>query len=195
MTSMPSSAIQLTRILKEWTGGDESALARLTPIVYAELHRLARRNMAGEREGHMLQPSALVNEAFVRLMAGDPVDFQNRAHFFAHAARLMRQVLTDFSRAQQSEKRGGRKAHVDLSQIDSPSRAAPVDFLDLNVALEELVRLDARQARVVELRYFGGLKNTEVAAVLAISEPTVERDWRAARAWLFGRLQPAESRA
>ncbi|MGA2119593.1 MAG: sigma-70 family RNA polymerase sigma factor [Bryobacteraceae bacterium] len=186
------SSVALTRMLKAWSGGDRSALDRLTPVVYAELHRLAQHNMAGERDGHLLQPSALVNEAFVRLMRGAPVEWASRAHFFAVSARLMRQILIDFARAQQAGKRGNRAPHVDISEIeDSPGKAASaVDLIDLDAALEDLSRLDPRQAQVVELRYFGGLENAEIAAVLGVSEPTVVRDWRVARAWLFTRLQP-----
>ncbi len=181
-------------MLKAWSDGDESALERLTPIVYAELHRLARRNLVREREGHPLQPSALVNEAFLRLMGGTPVEWNDRTHFFAVAARVMRQILIDFARAEDTEKRGNRSPHVDLSQIHNLSGGAapPVDFIDLDAALQDLSRLDQRQAQVVELRYFGGLENAEVAAVLGVSEPTVVRDWRVARAWLFARLNPAQ---
>jgi len=186
------SSVALTRMLKAWSGGDRSALDSLTPVVYAELHRLAQYNMAGEREGHLLQPSALVNEAFVRLMRGAPVEWASRAHFFAVSARLMRQILIDFARAQNTGKRGNRAPHVDISEIkDAPGKAgSPVDLIDLDAALEDLSGLDARQAQVVELRYFGGLENAEIAAVLGVSEPTVVRDWRVARAWLFTRLQP-----
>lgn len=179
-------------MLNAWGEGDAAALDRLTPIVYAELHRLARRNLAGERDRHLLQPSALVNEAFVRLMNGPPVEWASRTHFFAVSARLMRQILIDFARAQDTGKRGNRKPHVDLSEAgDVPlSKTSPVDFMDLDAALEDLSRLDPRQAQVVELRYFGGLGNGEIAEFLGISEPTVVRDWRVARAWLYSRLQP-----
>ena len=179
-------------MLKAWSEGDADALARLTPVVYAELHRLARTSMAGEREGHLLQPSALVNEAFVRLMRGAPVEWASRAHFFAVSARVMRQILIDFARAQDTGKRGNRTPHADLSAVrETPGPAVrPVDFIDLDAALQDLSRLDPRQAQVVELRYFGGLENAEIAAVLGTSEPTVVRDWRVARAWLYSRLQP-----
>lgn len=182
-------------MLNAWSGGDASALDRLTPVVYAELHRLAKRNLAGEREGHLLQPSALVNEAFLRLIGDAPVEWANRAHFFAFAARLMRQILIDFARAQDTGKRGHRSPHVDLSGIHEvpATHTLSIDFLDLDSALDELGRLDSRQAQVVELRYFGGLENAEVAAVLGISEPTVVRDWRVARAWLYDRLQPPKA--
>lgn len=189
--------MELTSILKAWSEGDTAALERLTPIVYAELHRLARGNLAGEREGHLLQPSALVNEAFLRLLGSAPVEWASRTHFFAVSARLMRQILIDFARAQQAEKRGHGTPHESLSIAEEiPIMAAsPADFLDLDTALNDLSKLDPRQAQVVELRYFGGLDNTEIAAVLGISEPTVTRDWRVARVWLYSRLQADSSRS
>lgn len=193
MESTQRSAVQLTRILRDWTEGDTSAVERLTPIVYAELHRIASRSMARERDGHLLQPSALVNEAFVRLIAGEPVEWTNRAHFFAHSARLMRRILIDFARAQKAQKRGcGQRPQMDLSDVHdlTPAESKPVEFLDLNAALDELAELSPRQAQVVELRYFGGLEIPEVALVLDVSEATVIRDWRVARAWLFDRLRP-----
>jgi RNA polymerase sigma factor (TIGR02999 family) len=190
------SAIELTRILRQWSAGEQSALERLAPVVYAELHRIAARHMAGEREGHLLQPSALVNEAYLRLVAGEPVEWNSRTHFFAYSARLMRQILVDFARAQAAERRGGprqRKADVSGIQEKGAAAARPVDFLDLDRALAELTELDARQQQVVELRYFGGLDVPEVATVLGVSEATVVRDWRIARAWLFDRLWPENS--
>jgi RNA polymerase sigma-70 factor (ECF subfamily) len=190
------SSVALTGLLKAWSDGDASALDHLTPIVYTELHRLARCNMAGEREGHLLQPSALVNEAFIRLIGGQKVEWASRAHFFAVSARLMRQILIDFARAQETAKRGKRTPHLDLSGIHEVAgeTANPGDLIDLDSALAELSKLDERQAQVVELRYFGGLENGEIAAVLGISEPTVGRDWRVARAWLYSRLQPPTAR-
>jgi RNA polymerase sigma factor (TIGR02999 family) len=186
------SPVALTGLLKAWSDGDPSALERLTPIVYSELYRMARRNMARERNGHLLQPSALVNEAFLRLIGGAPVEWSSRAHFFAVAARLMRQILIDFARSQDTRKRGLRSPHVDLAEAANVAEdpVQPLDFIDLDAALNDLAELDPRQVQVVELRYFGGLENPEIAAVLGISEPTVVRDWRAARAWLFARLQP-----
>lgn len=185
------SQVDLTRMLKAWSDGDTSALEKITPVVYDELHRLARRNFAGEREGHLLQPSALVNEAFLRLIGGQPIAWSSRSHFFAVSARIMRQILIDFARAQDTGKRGCRRPHVDLSDIGVLPRKEtnPVDFIDLDSALDDLAKLDARQAQVVELRYFGGLENAEIAAVLGTSEPTVVRDWRVARAWLYSRLR------
>jgi RNA polymerase sigma factor (TIGR02999 family) len=185
------SPVELTRMLKAWRAGDPSALEELTPVVYSELHRIAQANLAREREGHILQPSALVNEAFLRLMGNATVDWESRAHFFAVSARVMRRTLINIAHAQLTEKRGRRSPHVALAQAGdiAATGANPSDFIDLDQALEELSKLDERQAQVVELRYFGGLENAEVAAVLGISEPTVIRDWRAARAWLYNRLR------
>ncbi len=185
---------QVTRLLQAWSKGDGSALEELTPIVYDELYRLALRYLAGEREGHLLQPSALVNEAFLRLMGGQRVDWANRAHFYAVSARLMRQILIDFARAQKAGKRGNRQQHLDLAAVDEVQveQQSPVALIDLDAALKDLAHLDPRQAQVVELRYFGGLENAEIATVLGVSEPTVVRDWRVARAWLYARLQPGK---
>ena len=187
----PVNPNELTRLLNSWSQGDQSALERLTPLVYAELRRLAARNFAGEREGHVLQPSALVNEAFVRLLGGAPSEWTSRTHFYSFSARLMRQILIDFARAQETAKRGHRSPHVDFSDIKElrSESANPVDLLDLDRALDELAALNERHARVVELRYFGGLENTEIASVLGISEATVIRDWHLSRAWLFDRLR------
>jgi len=193
----PDSSVALTGMLKAWSQGDASALDQLTPIVYAELHRIARRNLAGEREGHLLQPSALVNEAFVRLIGGAQVEWGSRTHFFAVSARLMRQILIDFARGLDTGKRGNRSPHVELSAVKDlvDDVTSPLDFVDLDAALNELAQLDTRQAQIVELRYFGGMENAEVAEALGISEPTVLRDWRLARAWLYGRLQPRRTLA
>jgi RNA polymerase sigma-70 factor (ECF subfamily) len=188
---------ELTQLLQAWSLGDQTALDRLTPFVYAELHRIASRNLAGERPYHVLQPSALVNEAFVRLMEGTPVEWSNRTHFFAVLAKLMRQILIDLARSLETDKRGHRAPHVPLSGIEDQvaGNPGPLDFLDLDAALNDLAALDVRQAQVVELRYFGGLGNEEIAEVLGVSEPTVGRDWRTARAWLYARLKDPSVRA
>jgi RNA polymerase sigma-70 factor (ECF subfamily) len=182
----------LTALLQAWSHGDASALERLTPIVYSELHRLAHRQMAGERRGHVLQPSALVNEAFVRLMGGGGVAWENRRQFFAASAHLMRHVLVDFARAEEAEKRGGRSAQTGVFEIDELSQPRPSVSLENMIAIDEaltrLETLDERQAQVVELRFFGGLENGEISNVLGISERTVIREWRLARAFLFQRL-------
>lgn len=183
----------LTALLQAWSLGDASALERLTPIVYSELHRLAHLQMAGERPGHVLQPSALVNEAFVRLMGGRGGEWENRRQFFTAAARLMRQVLVDFARAEEARKRGGRDAQVQVFDMDELSRPRPSVSLEYMIAIDEaltrLEALDRTQAQVVELRFFGGLENGEIARMLAISERTVLREWRLARAFLFHSLR------
>ena len=190
MENRELSAVQLTRMLRDWKNGDSAALELLTPIVYGELHRLARHRMLAERPGHVLQPSALVNEAFVRLMNGTHGEWRDRTHFFAFSSRLMRQILVDFARNQNAARRGKRAPHLDLTVAAELAVEPQFDNLvDVDRALEELFQLDERQARVVELRYFAGLENAEVAEVLGVSEDTVMRDWRCARAWLFGRLQ------
>jgi RNA polymerase sigma factor (TIGR02999 family) len=187
-----AAAPGLTALLQAWSLGDASALERLTPIVYSELRRLAHLQMAGERPGHVLQPSALVNEAFVRLMGTGGGEWENRRQFFAAAARLMRQVLVDFARAEEAQKRGGRDAQVKVFEMDELSRPQPSVSLEYMIAIDEaltrLEALDRIQAQVVELRFFGGLENAEIARMLAISERTVLREWRLARAFLFHSL-------
>ena len=182
----------VTVLLHAWIAGDASALERLTPIVYSELHRLAHRQMAGERAGHVLQPSALVNEAFVRLMGSGGAAWENRQQFFAAAARLMRQVLVDFARADETQKRGGRDAQVQVFEMDELSKPQPSISMEhlvaIDQALTQLEALDRRQAQVVELRFFGGLENLEISGILGISESTVIREWRLARAFLFQSL-------
>ncbi len=193
MSSSEAQSPNLTRLLQAWQSGDSTALETLTPLVYQELHRLARRKMANERAGHLMQPSALVNEAFLRLTNHAQVEWANRNQFFAVSARLMRQILIDFARQQSSQKRGEGAPAIHLSFISdlpTPATADPADLLDLDRALTRLAELDSRQAQVVELRFFGGLENSEIASFLGISEPTVTRDWRLARAWLFDALTP-----
>jgi len=182
------SAADVTRLLKAWGGGDCSALERLTPLVYNELHRLARRHMEREPKGHLLQTSALVNEAYLRLVGTTDIDWQDRNHFFAVSARLMRQILIDFARVQHAGKRGNRVPHLDLSTVWDLPDASRASFADLDEALNRLAVLDERQAQVVELRFFGGLQNDEIAEVLKTSSATVVRDWRVARAWLYNEL-------
>lgn len=179
------STAQLTRILNDWSAGDRSALDRLTPVVYAALHRIAKHKLLREQNPDLLQPSALVNEAFVRLLGDSPVDWQNRAHFFAHSASIMRHILVDFARKH-------RVLRADLSSMTQLPASGPnaADFLDLDAALNELAGLDKRQAQVVEMRYYGGLSIAEVAAVMGVSDATVNREWQTARAWLFKRLKP-----
>jgi len=179
---------EITRLLVAWGDGDESALAELTPLVYGELHRLAHHYMSDERGSHTLQTTALVNEAYVRLIDWKNVRWQNRAHFFAVSAQLMRRILVDFARARGYDKRGGGARPVTLDETAVFADDRDTDIVALDEALTSLAELDARQSRVVELRFFGGLTNEEAAEVLKVSEATVRRDWSLARAWLHREL-------
>jgi RNA polymerase sigma factor (TIGR02999 family) len=183
-----NSPQEITRMLQAWSQGDESALKALTPLVYDELRRLAHRYMGRQQHGHVLQTSALVNEAYLRLLNGDQVSWQNRAHFFAVSAQLMRNILVDFARNRQSQKRGGAARAVSLDQALEVSSERGADLVALDDALSLLASLDARQAQVVELRFFGGLSVEETAEVLKVSPGTVRRDWRMAKAWLHREL-------
>ena len=179
----------VTALLIAWRGGDDAALARLTPLVYDQLHRLAGRYMRREQAGHTLQTTALLNEAYIRLVDSSRVGWQNRAHFYAVAAQLMRRVLIDFARSRRYQKRGGDWYRVTLSEgIPIASRGA-ADLVAVDDALRDLERLDPRKARVVELRFFGGLSLEETAEALNVSTDTVGRDWRAAKAWLVRELK------
>ena len=175
---------EITRLLVAWGDGDESALADLTPLVYEELHRLAHHYMSGERAGHTLQTTALVNEAYVRLIDWKNVRWQNRAHFFGVSAQLMRRILVDFARARGYDKRGGGAPAVELDEAVLVADEKGTDMVALDEALNALAELDERQSKVVELRFFGGLSIEETAEALKISSATVKRDWAMARAWL-----------
>jgi RNA polymerase sigma factor (TIGR02999 family) len=170
-------------LLHEWREGDQGALERLIPLVHDELRRIARRCMAGERVGHSLQATALVNEAYLRLVAGRPVPWHDRAHFLAVSARVMRRILVDHARARRAEKRGGSAARVTLDEALVVTDASQ-DFVALDEALEALSKVDDRKSRVIEMRFFGGLSVDETAAVLEVSPATVMGDWRLAKAWL-----------
>jgi RNA polymerase sigma-70 factor (ECF subfamily) len=186
MGGQPAAAV--TDVLRAWRGGDPAALERLAPLVYDELHRLARVFFRGERPGHTLQPTALVNEAYLKLIDIKRVDWQDRAHFFAMAARQMRRILVDAARARRYQKRGGGAVRVTLiDAMVKTSREHDVEALD--DALEALGKIDARKAQVVELRFFGGLNNEEIGAALHVSTDTVMRDWSLAKAWLLGELR------
>jgi RNA polymerase sigma factor (TIGR02999 family) len=178
----------ITELLIAWNEGDQGALDQLTPLVYRELHRLAHSYLAGERRGHMLQTTALVNEAFVRLIDWQEVQWQNRAHFFGVSATLMRHILVQFAREQAAAKRGGAHFHVSLSAAAAIGTGANPDLIALDDALGELEKLDPRQARIVELRFFGGLSLEEAAEVIRVSVSTVRRDWRMAQAWLHQQM-------
>jgi RNA polymerase sigma factor (TIGR02999 family) len=178
----------ITRLLKEWANGAPSALEALTPLVYKELRRLAGSYMRNEAHEHTLQPTALVHEAFLRLVARDAPDCQNRSHFYGVASHLMRQILIDHARSRQAGKRGGRKAHISLDEDLVVSRDREADLVALDDALERLAALDPRKTSVVELRFFGGLSVEESAEVLKVSEVTVRRDWQFAKTWLLREL-------
>lgn len=179
---------EVTGLLQAWSDGDQLALEKLMPLVYAELHRLAKRYMRREHAGHSLQTSALVNEAYLRLVDAHGLRWQNRAHFFAVSAQIMRRILVDFARARQNLKRGGgaRQVTLDEGLVVSPESGA--DLLALDEALEKLAVLNLRQSRVVVLRYFGGLNEEEVAESLNVSTRTVRHDWSLARVWLYREL-------
>jgi RNA polymerase sigma factor (TIGR02999 family) len=185
---MTASAHEITQLLVAWNNGDTAALEQLTPLVQAELRRLAKRYMAGERQGHILQTTALVNEAFLRLIDWRNVEWRNRAHFFGLAAQIMRRILVDFARARRREKRGGDALRVSLSEAANVPSERSADLVALDDALHTLEKLDPRQARVVELRFFAGLSLEETAEALKVSLSTVRRDWSMAEAWLFREL-------
>ncbi len=186
MTATPSH--EVTQLLLAWNAGDQTALDQLIPLVHAELHRLAKHCMHSERAGHTLQTTALVNEAYLRLIDASKVKWESRAHFFAIAARLMRQILVDFARERSYQKRGGDAVQVSLEQALEVGSVKNDDLLALDEALDALARLDERKSRVVELRFFGGLTEEEAALALDVSRETVKRDWRLAKAWLHRML-------
>jgi RNA polymerase sigma factor (TIGR02999 family) len=184
----------ITRLLRAWRNGDAGALNALTPLVYDELRRLARRYVRGERAGHSLQATAIVHEAYLRLIDANGVNWQDRAHFFAVAARVMRRILIDAARARRAAKRGGDVAHInhssafDFDALPDAASDHAVALCELDDALTSLARLDGRRAQVIELRFFGGLTVEETAHVLEVSPQTVMRDWSLARAWLAREL-------
>ena len=186
--AMPSPH-EITDLLAAWNAGDPNALEKLTPLVYDELHRLAKMYMAGERGHHTLQPTALVNEAYARLIGWKNVCWQNRAHFVRTAAKLMRRVLVDYARSRGYDKRGGAAVKITLYDALLISNEQSVDLLDLDRALSRLELLDQRKSKVVELRFFGGLTLEETAKVLSVSENTVLNDWNFAKTWLLREIK------
>jgi RNA polymerase sigma factor (TIGR02999 family) len=183
-----ASTHEITLLLQAWGSGDESALERLTPLVYNELHRLAHRYMAAEQPGQTLQTTALVHEVYLRLIDANAVNWQDRAHFYAICARLMRRILIDFARSRNYQKRGGHFPHIELEEAVTVSAVVGSELLALDEALKELAKLDPRKSEVVELRFFGGLTVEESAAALKVSPETVMRDWKLAKAWLLREL-------
>lgn len=179
----------VTELLRAWGSGDPSALEQLTPAVYNELHRIARYHMSREGEGHTLQTTALINEVYLRLIDFRGVQWQDRAHFFAISAQLMRRILIDFARSRSRHKRGGRAVHLSLEEAPTLSQRTEMDLLALDDALNALASVDERKSKVVELRFFGGLSVEETAEVLRVSAHTVIRDWKFAKVWLLRELR------
>jgi RNA polymerase sigma factor (TIGR02999 family) len=180
-----SSPQEVSLLLQAWRGGDQTALEKLVPLVYGELHRLAHFYMMRERADHTLQTTALVHEAYVRLTGADRIDWQDRAHFFAISANVMRRILVDWARSRGYQKRGGEAKRASLDEALLVSPESPIDLVGLNKALEDLEKFDARKAKVIELRFFGGLTLDETAEVLQVSRDIVKRDWKLARNWLL----------
>jgi RNA polymerase sigma-70 factor, ECF subfamily len=190
-----ASPEEITQMLREWRGGSRAALDRLIPVVYGELHVLASRQLAREWRHTRQQTTAVVSEAYLKLFAQSEVDWQNRGHFFAVAAQVMRRVIVDHARRELREKRGGKTVHVELEEVVSLADGRELDAVDalaLDRALNELEALDEGQARVVELRFFGGLTVPETAAALGLSPATVKREWAVAKAWLFRALSTSD---
>ncbi len=183
MPTAPSH--EVTRLLQAWSDGDETALNELVPLVYAELHRLARRYLRAENPGHILQTTALINEAYVKLVGSRPERWQNRSHFFGISARLMRRILVDLARERNSLKRGGGAHPVSITARLAVIPAPEEDLMAVDQALSALAKVDERKSRVVELRFFGGLDEKETASALGVSPETVRRDWRLAKSWLL----------
>jgi RNA polymerase sigma-70 factor, ECF subfamily len=188
MMTTPSSQ-EITQLLLAWSDGDQAALEKLTPLVYAELRRLAKGYMFGERPGHTLQTTALINEAYMRLIDWKNVRWQGRAHFFGVAAQVMRRILVDFARARHYAKRGGAAQQVSLDEAVTIHEDRSAELIALDEALKSLAEIDPRKSQIVELRFFGGLNAKETAEALKVSQRTVEREWNSARAWLYRELR------
>ena len=187
----PRAPNQVTVLLRKWSEGDASALEQLTPLVYDELHRLAHQHMRRESAGHVLQTSALINEAYLRLVDQPRIQWESRAHFFGVAARLMRRILVDDARKRNSAKRGGSLIQVPLDEVDNLAQQQAANVVAVDEALQRLEAIDARQSQIVELRFFGGLSIEETASLLKVSPGTVMRDWTFARAWLKNEMSAA----
>jgi len=187
------SGHEITQLLKAWTAGDEQALEKLAPVVYQELHRVARRYMAGQKPGHPLQTTDLVNEAYLRLVNCSQMNWQHRAHVFAMSAQLMRRILIDIARSRGYQKRGGGVGSLSLDEAPTVSIEPDKNLVALDDALKELAAVDSRKSKVVELRFFGGLSIKETSEVLKVSVETVVRDWRLAKIWLLRELSERNS--
>jgi RNA polymerase sigma factor (TIGR02999 family) len=181
---------QITELLRDWVKGDAAALRDVAPLVYKELRRLAHQHLKAERADHTLQSTALVNEAFLRLLGGLPVELRDRSHFIAVASRLMRQILVDYARNRRANKRDGG-CRIELDAVMDLATGGDAELIALNDALEDLSRMDVRQARIVEMKFFGGLSTSEISEVLGLSRATVDRDWATARVWLHRQMNNA----
>jgi RNA polymerase sigma-70 factor (ECF subfamily) len=188
----PASSLELTELLREWNGGDQKALVRIVELAYPELRKIARRCLRRERPEHTIQATALVHEAYLRLFDTTQVRWQDRLHFFAIIAKVMRRILIEYARAQGCSKRGGGRRRVDLDEALMISAESDPEIVRLDEALGELAKFDSRKAQVVEMRYFGGLTSDEVASVLGISPQSVNRDWSLAKAWLLREMTRQE---
>lgn len=186
---MDESSPNITQMLLAWSSGDEQALDKLIPIVHDELHRIAARHMKGERRGHILQTTALLNEAFEKLVERKNVQWKNRAHFFAIAAQIMRRILIDHARTSLRAKRGQRGQKISLDQVALVSESRAEELISLDRALIELAEIDPRKSRIVELKFFGGLTTEEIAELEDVSSRSVEREWRKAKAWLYDAIK------
>ena len=189
---MSTPSQNITKLLVDWRNGDQEALDQLMPLVYEELRRMANHYMRNERKGHTLQTSALVNEAYLRLVDHENIDWQNRSHFFGLAAQAMRRILVDHARSRNYQKRGGNAERVSLDEAANFAEERATELIALDEALQELAKLDPRKSQIVEMRYFGGLTGEEVAEALGISTATVSRDWETAKAWLLRELSRKE---
>ena len=185
---MTSSSHEVTQLLRAWSNGDEAALARLAPLVEAELHRMADSFLRRERPGHTLQTTALINEAYLRLIDDTAVEWQNRAHFYGIAAQVMRRVLVDHARSRRAAKRGGDALRISFAEAENVAPEPSADIIALDDALSTLSQFDGRKSQIVELKFFGGLQEKAIAEVLKISPRTVQREWNLARAWLYQQL-------
>ena len=194
MTTAASAPQEVTQMLLDWSKGDQQALARLIPVVYGELRRLASRNLRRERADHTLQTTALIHEAYLKLIKQRNVRWQNRAHFFGIAAQLMRRILVDHARTRHRAKRGGAAMRVPLEEVVVAAEGLNINLVSLDEALTRLAAVDPRQDRIVELRFFGGLSVEETAEVLGVSAATVKNDWSVAKAWLHRELSRGEGR-
>ena len=193
MVSPPPPRNEVTQVLLDWSSGEKGAAERLMPLVYDELRSLARRYLQRERSDHTLQATSLVHEAYLRLVDQSTMTWENRAHFFSVAAQVMRHLLVDHARSQQTAKRGGAREKLEFDEALAPSEPPTVDLLALDDALRELVTFDERKSRIVELRFFGGMTTEEIGAVLEISPSTIRREWRIAKAWLRRKIIEGET--